>query len=120
MIYAYLGEFHDNNYRPRVLSWAATFIALATIGLPGLAWLVLPMTWSFHVPLLGIQMRPWRLLVLIYAMPSVVCATCLMQFAESPKFLWVHGQTGKALKVLRGVYVCNTGNPESMYTVSLK
>lgn len=118
MIYAFLGEFHNNRYRPSVIQWTATFVALGTVVLPALAWPILPMKWSFPIPFLGIEMRPWRLLVMLYSTPSLIFATCLWRFPESPKFLWVKGQSDEALKILRDVYSWNSGNPPSLYSVS--
>lgn len=118
MTYAYLGEFHDNGHRARVLSWAAAFIALATITLPALAWLILPMQWALVIPGINFTIRPWRLLVILYSLPGLICATLLLRFPESPKFLWVNGKTDEVLQIFKVMYARNTGNPKSKYPVS--
>lgn len=102
------------------MSFASSWVAAAALILPALAWIILPMTWSFYIPFLDILFRPWRLLVIIYAVPSLLFATALALLPESPKFLWVQGESDKALDILTKVYVFNSGNLESMYSVSIK
>ncbi|GLV45149.1 uncharacterized protein CBL_05251 [Carabus blaptoides fortunei] len=117
--YAYLGEFHNNVHRARVLSWAAAFIAFAMFTLPALAWLVLPMQWAITLPGTSPQFtwRPWRLLIILNAIPGLISASCLLMFPESPKFLWVNGRTDEVLNIFRKMYARNTGKPESEYPV---
>lgn len=116
--YAYLGEFHNNAHRARVLSWAAAFIAFAMFTLPALAWLVLPMHWSVTLPGTEFTWRPWRLLVILNGVPGLISASCLFMFPESPKFLWVNGRNGEVLSILRKMYARNTGKLESEYPVT--
>lgn len=118
MTYAYLGEFHDNGHRARVLSWAAAFIAFATVMLPALAWIILPMQWVLVIPGLNFTIRPWRLLVILYGLPGLLSATLLLRFPESPKFLWVNGKTDEVLQIFKDMYARNTGKSKSMYPVS--
>lgn len=114
VVIGYLGEFHGNLLRSRVISWSATFVAIASLILPGAAWLLLPMEWAFVVPGLGIEWRPWRLLVIIYGAPSFISATCLLFFPESPKFLWTMGKSDEALNILKNIYKHNIGkDPET-------
>lgn len=113
--YAYLGEFHDNGHRARILSWAAAFIAFATVMLPALAWLILPMQWALVIPGINFTIRPWRLLVILYGLPGLLSATLLLRFPESPKFLWVNGKTDEVLQIFKDMYARNTGNSKSMY-----
>lgn len=76
------------------------------------------MTWSFEVPILGILMRPWRLLVIIYALPSLVFTTILLFLPESPKFSWNIGKHDVALDVLRRMYSANNNTAAALYPVS--
>lgn len=119
VIYAYVGEFNDNYHRPRALAFTSLWVGLSAMTLPALAWLILPMTWSFYVPILNFPFRPWRLLVLLYAVPSMIFATALIFLPESPKFLWVQRKSDQALNILKRMYVYNTRNPEFMYCVSI-
>lgn len=119
VVIGYLGEFHGNLLRSRVISWSATFVAIASLILPGAAWLLLPMEWAFVVPGLGIEWRPWRLLVIIYGAPSFISATCLLFFPESPKFLWTMGKSDEALNILKNIYKHNIGKDPETFPVRI-
>ncbi|GLV42099.1 uncharacterized protein CBL_04942 [Carabus blaptoides fortunei] len=117
VVIGYLGEFHGNLLRSRVISWSATFVAIASLVLPGVAWLLLPMDWAFEIPGLDIVWRPWRLLIIIYGAPSFISATCLLFFPESPKFLWTMGKSNEALDILKNIYNHNTGKGQENFPV---
>ncbi|KAI8421227.1 hypothetical protein MSG28_008289 [Choristoneura fumiferana] len=61
-----------------------------------------PLTFSYHVPGLDIYWNSWRLLVMSYSLPSLVCA-------DSPKFALVKGDEKKALKILKTIHRINYG-----------
>ncbi|KAJ3664453.1 hypothetical protein Zmor_000016 [Zophobas morio] len=117
VVYAYAGEFHDNHYRPKVISWMSTFVAFGNMYLPGLAWLVLPQEWQFPVSIIDINFRPWRLLLILYTLPCLMCALFMYYLPESPKYLISQGRKKEALDVLRKMYVTNTKKPEDTYDV---
>lgn len=116
--YAYIGEFHDIHYRPKVVSWAACFIALGNMYLPGMAWLVLPHSWSHAVPGLGIMFKPWRLLMIVYAIPSIFVSLALLFLPESPKYLLAQGKKEDVLRILQKMFVINSGKDTSTFTVT--
>ncbi|CAG2056141.1 unnamed protein product [Timema podura] len=114
VVYAYLGEFHNATTRPKAIILVSVFLPMGVVALPGLAWLVIPLTWNFV--LLGITFNSWRLFVVLCALPSLI--TCLLihnLLPESPKFLINQGKIDEALQVLKTMYVINTGNTASKY-----
>lgn len=118
MVYAYVGEFHDDVYRPKVVSWLATFVAIGNMFIPGFAWLILPLNIQFEIPFLTIVFRSWRLLVLIYGSPSLIAAICIYLLPESPKYLLTQGSHDEALSILKKMYRINTGNTEDAFPVT--
>lgn len=115
MIYAFAGEFHDNVYRPKVVTWMATFVAFGNIYLPALAWLVLDFEWSYPISALNVSFRPWRLLVILYSVPCLIFASLLYLLPESPKYLLSQGRNGEALKIIKNIYEIN--NPRKEFPV---
>ncbi|XP_022826187.1 putative transporter svop-1 [Spodoptera litura] len=99
-----------------LLSTSAYLISIgvmAVIAIP-----VLPLTFSFYIPVLDIYFNSWRLLNLIFAVPCALCAVGCFFANESPKYLVSVGREEDALQVLKRMYVINTGKSAETYTVS--
>lgn len=77
-----------------------------------LAYLILPLKFSYQLPLINIPYRPWRLLTFLFSVPLALGALMLFFFHESPKFLANKGDTEKAMEVLRDMYEKNGGKKE--------
>ncbi|KAH9628116.1 hypothetical protein HF086_018332 [Spodoptera exigua] len=88
---------------------------MAVIAIP-----VLPMSFSHHIPFLDIQFNSWRVLNLIFAVPSALSIIGSYFAYESPKYLASVGRDEDALAVLRGIYTMNTGKSADNYKVSYK
>lgn len=97
-------------YRPKVVTWMATFVALGNIFLSTLAMLILEFNWSYPVPLLNISFRPWRLLIILYSLPCLIFAGLLYFLPESPKYLLSCGRNEDAVEIIRRIHqINNTG-----------
>jgi MFS transporter, VNT family, synaptic vesicle glycoprotein 2 len=78
--------------------------------LPTFAFLTINQEWSFNIDFLGIVYKPWRLFLLICAIPNLICALVLMFVVpESPKFTYSQGDEAKTLRILRRMYRTNKG-----------
>ncbi|XP_068086451.1 synaptic vesicle glycoprotein 2B isoform X2 [Anabrus simplex] len=89
---------------------------LNSICMIGMAWLVIPQTWSFELP--WCTFNSWRIFVLLCAVPGLLAAIFLaLWFPESPKFLMVVDKKEEALEVLRDMYARNTGNSPQRFPV---
>ncbi|CAH1975630.1 unnamed protein product [Acanthoscelides obtectus] len=117
IIYAFAGEFHDNYYRPKVVSYIATFVAIGNMYLPGMAWLILPQQWEYYISFLDINFRPWRLLMIVYATPSLISALLIYLLPESPKYLLVRGENEEVMRILQNIYRINTGKDRTQFPV---
>lgn len=53
-----------------------------TLCIIGLAWAILPHDWNYYLPAIDINFRPWRMLLIVYALPSLVVAAMLSVLPE--------------------------------------
>lgn len=72
------------------------------------AYPTLMLNFAAELPWLGIVFRPWRLLIIVLALPSGLGAIAITFFHESPKFLANWGRKDEALDVLKSMYAINT------------
>ncbi|KAJ9595019.1 hypothetical protein L9F63_013685, partial [Diploptera punctata] len=116
VLLTYLAEFNSSQHRARIMMIVGIYTSLGIITVPGLAWLLIPQSWSWT--LFGdYKFNSWRLFLLVSAVPGLLGGCTIWFFEESPKFLMSSGRTQEALNVFRKVYRINTGNPAEMYPV---
>ncbi|KAF9823692.1 hypothetical protein SFRURICE_013173 [Spodoptera frugiperda] len=65
----------------------------------------------------NIVYKPWRLLIVVLALPSGIGAVAIYFFCESPKFLFNSGRSDEALEVLRHIYKVNHRGSKEEYAV---
>ncbi|GBP21610.1 RNA-directed DNA polymerase from mobile element jockey [Eumeta japonica] len=102
-----LGECTGRARRARYLQVLNGFNLASEVALFALSYLLLKLEFTFPIPWLGIVYRPWRLLVLILALPLGLGAVAMLYFHESPKFLASRGRIEEALEVLGDIYEKN-------------
>ncbi|XP_067013217.2 synaptic vesicle glycoprotein 2B [Anabrus simplex] len=116
VLFAYLGEFHSEVNRARAIVWLGVFVALGTISLPGLAWLVIPLDLNLWLP--WGPYYSWRLFLVLCAVPSLTAALLFATvLPRSPKFLLVSGKHQEAVDVLSNMFAANTGKSADQYPV---
>ncbi|XP_061704336.1 putative transporter svop-1 [Cydia pomonella] len=70
---------------------------------------VIPLTFSHYLPALDIYWNSWRSMVVVYSIPSLLCACVLYFLQESPKFVLVRGDERQALEILKTIQRVNLG-----------
>ena len=66
------------------------------------------LAYDFRIDLYpGYQFRPWRLVLLTYALPGVVGGLWLLRLPESPKFLLSIRKEKEALEIVKWIYKQN-------------
>ncbi|XP_046593937.1 synaptic vesicle glycoprotein 2A isoform X1 [Neodiprion lecontei] len=113
----YLAEFHSSKHRAKTLLWCSLFPSLGIVVLPGLAWLIIPQSWSFTLFDGAFVYNSWRIFILVCSMPSLLACLALMYFPESPKFLMSQGRNAEAIKIFRKMYSMNTGKSPETFAV---
>lgn len=108
-IYAYIGELHNNRHRSSAIMYASVIFGIFTILLPGIAWLVINQEWSLPIPFFDFVYKPWRLYIVVCAIPSLLCLLVLLFLPESPKFVLGQGNQVEAISILEQINRWNNG-----------
>lgn len=96
---------------------SAIIFAIGAMILPLIAFTVINQSWAFPIPFLGIVYKPWRLFLLVCAVPGFICGLIMIFLPESPKFYLSMGQEEKAVEVLKIMYRWNTGRSKNEFPV---
>ncbi|XP_015610531.1 synaptic vesicle glycoprotein 2B [Cephus cinctus] len=118
---SYCAEFHVTRNRSKVMMLLGLYGSMGIIMNAVLAWMIIPRDWSLVLFDQSFVLSSWRIYLMMCGVPTLVGVACLYFFPESPKFLMSRGHNDKALRILRKIYVMNTGNtPESYPITSLE
>lgn len=93
---------------------SAVIYSVACIWNPILAYLVINEEWEFHVPLVDIDYKPWRLLIVVTGLPGLLSAVALLFFPESPKFVLNQGDAKRALEIVQRINRWNNGKSSKL------
>ncbi|XP_030370047.1 synaptic vesicle glycoprotein 2C [Scaptodrosophila lebanonensis] len=117
----YLSEFCNKQILARVITYMYMFTGFAMLYTPSMATLFLATKQTdFEVPLWGnLTYRPWRLLGAMFMLPGVIAFFMLLAMPESPKFLFMNGDTKQGLAAMDWVSKRNTGHPLTPAQVAL-
>lgn len=108
--YTYLAEFHSPKLRAKSVCYSGIAFIAAWVLLPILAFIILPL--NFKIDILDLSYTPWRVFLIIIAVPEFLAGLCLFKLPESPKFLHDKNYSEKALKILNNIY-CQNVNKEN-------
>ncbi|XP_037034621.1 synaptic vesicle glycoprotein 2B-like [Bradysia coprophila] len=116
--FAYLGEFHCLKDRSKVMMLGSFTYAFFCFWNPIFAAIIINQDWTFYIETINLLFKPWRLFMIICAIPSVLTGCCMVFMPESPKFTFSQGNELETLKILQRIYSCNTGKPAETYNVT--
>lgn len=117
-VYAYLGEFHNVQYRSRAIMCASVIFGLTCILLPLISWLVINQEWEFYIPVIDIVFKPWRMFMVVCGLPSLLCFLALLKIPESPKFVLSQGKQDETIAILQRIHRINNGNDSAPLQIS--
>ncbi|XP_064212298.1 synaptic vesicle glycoprotein 2C [Tribolium castaneum] len=112
----YLSEFHGTLYRARVPLTIGLIYSVANVGLPLLAWSILPLNINFGL-FGGFEFHAWNLFLLVTMFPTVIAGVAFFLMPESPKYLMSKGNNEDALKVFEKIFAMNKKQPKEEYPV---
>lgn len=89
---------------------SAIFYGISCLLLPLIAVLVINQQWEFDIPYIGITYKPWRMFIIVCALPGLISSIVLMFLPESPKFVLGQGNKAGAYEILQKMYRINNGS----------
>ncbi|KAL4622781.1 synaptic vesicle glycoprotein 2C-like [Arapaima gigas] len=107
VIFSYFSEFQPRKRRGMMISALATFWMAGNILAAGLAWLIIPSSFSGFW-LGSLHFQSWRLFVLLCSIPSLSSALLFcLAMPESPRFLMEAGREEAAKEVFQKMFTLN-------------
>ncbi|XP_026747521.1 organic cation/carnitine transporter 7-like [Trichoplusia ni] len=117
IVYTYLGECNNIRHRDKMVTFGSSFIGLGNVFLPCVAWIILPLDFSYPLDFLDISYRSWRLCLVVCSLPYVLASIFLAFALESPKFLYANGKHDEALEVVKTMYAVNSRKSRDSFPV---
>lgn len=116
-IYAYFGEFFTSKNRDRAMLRVSIVYGMAALLVPIFAAAIINLDMNYHIPLINIQYKSWRLFMVVCGLPGFICSLIFLYFPESPKYLLSTDKQEETLDALRMIYCINTGKDGSTFPV---
>lgn len=116
-IYAYLAEVHSIQYRSKSIMYASVVYGIISVFQPVLAWLVINQSWQISLPFIDVMFAPWRLYIIVCAIPSLICYICFFFLPESPKFILGQGKQQEAIHIVQQIHRWNCGEDAETLTI---
>nr|XP_021190186.2 synaptic vesicle glycoprotein 2C [Helicoverpa armigera]XP_049693332.1 synaptic vesicle glycoprotein 2C [Helicoverpa armigera] len=115
--YTLVGESCIQRVRNRYMLMMTCLLLLSPAVAGVLTYPTLKLKFAVAMPWLNIVFKPWRLLIIVLALPSGLGALGMYFFSESPKFLFNSGRSDEALAVLRRIHAANHRGSKEEYPV---
>ncbi|KPP70829.1 synaptic vesicle glycoprotein 2C-like [Scleropages formosus] len=107
VVFSYFSEFQPRKRRGMMISALATFWMAGNILAAGLAWLIIPSSFSGFW-LGSLHFQSWRLFVMLCSIPSLSSALVFgLAMPESPRFLMEAGLEEAAIEVFQKMFRTN-------------
>ncbi|XP_073952771.1 synaptic vesicle 2-related protein-like isoform X1 [Choristoneura fumiferana] len=105
--YTLVGESCVLRVRSKYMLLMTCLLLLAPAAAAVLTYPTLKLDFAAELTWLGVVFRPWRLLIVVLAVPSGIGGIAIYFFHESPKFLANCGRKEEALDVMKSIYAIN-------------
>lgn len=82
--------------------------------IPFSAWATINQDWQLEIPFIDLTYKPWRLFIVVCAIPGLVSAIALIFLPESPKFVLSQGDKVGAYQILQKINRWNNGKKSEL------
>ncbi|XP_050678030.1 solute carrier family 22 member 5-like isoform X2 [Leptidea sinapis] len=118
--YTLLGESCIQSVRRKYMLIITCILILSPGAAAVLTYPTLLLDFKLDIPFLNLTFTPWRLLIIVLALPTGLGGIAIWFFCESPKFLANYGREDEALEVLKTIHRINhRGSKEPLKITSL-
>ncbi|XP_050678032.1 uncharacterized protein LOC126974547 isoform X4 [Leptidea sinapis] len=118
--YTLLGESCIQSVRRKYMLIITCILILSPGAAAVLTYPTLLLNFKIDIPFLSLTFTPWRLLIIVLALPAGLGGIAICFFCESPKFLANYGREDEAVEVLKTIHRINhRGSQETLKLSSL-
>ncbi|XP_004925276.1 synaptic vesicle glycoprotein 2B isoform X1 [Bombyx mori] len=117
--YTIVGETCVQRVRNKYMLLMTCLLLLAPAVSGVLTYPTLKLDFATDLSTIGVVYKPWRLLIIVLALPLGMGALAMFFFYESPKFLFNCGRKDEAMEVLKGIYAINHRTSKNNYKIRL-
>ncbi|KAL5272991.1 hypothetical protein ACFFRR_000018 [Megaselia abdita] len=110
-VFTYLGEFHGNKTKTTPMTILSSCLVIGILYVNVMAYMVLPLDFTA----ISQHIQSWRVLLVVYILPSILGFLGLLFLPESPKFLLTMEQHSESQEIFRRVFNINTKKPPGHY-----
>ncbi|XP_077284890.1 synaptic vesicle glycoprotein 2B-like [Arctopsyche grandis] len=115
LLFTHLADFTPRKVRATYICYAGFCFIISWIILPGVGLLIIPLQVNLGFGLL--KFNSWRLYSLLFTLPSFISAVIISKLPESPRQVLSKGDRIGCMKILKKMFVKNTGKSEYCYDV---
>ncbi|XP_065206493.1 synaptic vesicle glycoprotein 2B-like [Planococcus citri] len=117
--YVYLSEFTDPKNKDSITMLSGATAAAGYFLQPLLAYFLIPLKFKWVVVEDWIFFGSWKIFLIISSVPPLLgFFISLFCIDETPKFLLLNNRNEESIRILKEIYVENTGNAPDTYTVA--
>lgn len=116
IIFSYFSEFQPLRYRAVCVCYCGLIFTFSWLLLPAISYIILKMELDYSLASL-FRITPWRVLLLLIALPEILVGLGFLNMPESPKYFSAKGESRKALLILKRMYASNTGKDPATFPV---
>ncbi|XP_049870532.1 putative transporter svop-1 [Pectinophora gossypiella] len=112
-----MGESSPLRHRSRFMFLMASATMFVQFVISICALPIFQLTFRIPISWLALDLRPWRLLLLVISVPGILGILSMLLLHESPKYLFSKSRDEEAMEILRGIYGFNTGEETDCFPV---
>lgn len=96
-----------------------TLYGLIDILMPVIAFGVINQEWQFHIPLINVTYKPWRMFMVASALPELIAFVIMIFLPETPVFCLSQGKKEQTKQILQKMNRMNNGKDSKLEFIDI-